>query len=96
MSKDLKAIANEISQTPFIRDLDRTINFNGKPMPLGYYNLVISIRDFKLYQKGLKPHRHWKPTHAREYFGIRKRASTQTTINMLEGWRDLMLTKTDQ
>ena len=77
-------------QPQFIKELDKTINFNGKQMPLGYYNLVISIRDFKLYAKGLKPYRGWKPTLAREYFGIRKRASNETTIQMLEGWRDLI------
>lgn len=96
MSKDLKAIANEISEVPFLRDLNRTINFNGKPMPLGYYNLVISIRDFKLYERGLKPHRHWKPTHARKYFGLKPRATNEYTIHCLEQWRDALLDKTDQ
>lgn len=84
---------NMREQTQFVKDLDKTIDFNGNPMPIGYYNLLISIRDFKLYKSGMKPYRGWKPTAAREYFGIRKRASTETTIQMLEGWRDLMTTK---
>ena len=77
-------------KSQFIKDFDKSINFNGKPMPLGWYNLLVSIRDFKLYAKGLRPHKGWKPTLVREYFGIRKRASTEITITMLEGWRDLM------
>lgn len=85
---------NMKEQTQFIKDLDKTIDFNGNPMPLGYYNLVVSIRDFKMYAKhGMKPHRGWKPTVAKEYFGIKKRESPKNTLILLEGWRDMLTTK---
>tara|TARA_Y100001938_G_scaffold150834_1_gene243705 strand:- start:154 stop:402 length:249 start_codon:yes stop_codon:yes gene_type:complete len=38
---------------------------------LGWYNLIISIRDLRLYIKGIKPHRRWKITPLKEYFGIK-------------------------
>jgi len=86
----------QVEQSAFKRDLDETFSFNGKPMSRGWYNLVVSIRDFKLYEKGLRPHRHWKPTHARKYFGIKPRESTQNTIILLEGWRDILTAKVDE
>jgi hypothetical protein len=88
MTKTPKEMAEDVASTPFIRDLEKFTNFNGNPMPIGYYNLVVSIRDFKLYDKGMKPHRHWKPTFAREYFGLKPRLSTKETITILEDWRD--------
>ncbi len=80
----------------FIKDLDEYFNFNGNPMSRGFYNLVISIRDFKLYEKGLKPFGGWKPTAAREYFGIKPRESTKNTIILLEGWRDILTTEINE
>ena len=53
----------------FIKDLkspeNRDRNYN-----LGLWNLNISIRDLKLYSKGIKPHRRWKVTPVKKYFGI--------------------------
>jgi hypothetical protein len=34
-----------------------------------YYNLLVTIRDLNLYSKGLLPHRHWKITPVKKYFG---------------------------
>ena len=87
MKKNLKAIAKDVGEIQFLKDLDKSINVNGRDMPLAYYNLIISIRDFKLYDKGIKPYRGWKPTWAREYFGIKPRATNKKTIELLEDWR---------
>jgi hypothetical protein len=57
-------------------DESRQINFNGSPMPRGYYNLIVSIRDLGLYSKGIKPHRHWKITDVKKYFGIKGSAES--------------------
>ena len=84
----------EISIKPdcrFALELDETFSFNGKPMSRGYYNLVVSIRDFKLYKKGMIPHRGWKPTLAREYFGLPKRQNVDRTIDTLEYLRDWLI-----
>lgn len=52
-------------------DTTKVITVNGKPMPLAYYNLIVSIRDVKLYAHGMKPHRFWKITDVKKYFGIK-------------------------
>jgi len=81
-------------QAQFIKDLDKTIDFNGNPMPLGYYNLVVSIRDFKMYARhGMKPHRGWQPTAAKQYFGIKKNENAKNVVILLEGWRDMLIIK---
>jgi hypothetical protein len=36
----------------------------------GMLNLILSIRDLKLYCKGIKPHRNWKFTPVKKYFGM--------------------------
>ena len=51
----------------FIRKMDNTDrNYN-----LGWYNLIISIRDLSLYIKGIIPHKGWKITPLKGYFGIK-------------------------
>ena len=74
----------------FIKELDQSFSFNGKPMSRGYYNLVVSIRDFKFYKSGLEPHRGWSPTKARDYFGLPKRQNVDETIESLEFLRDYL------
>ena len=50
----------------FLKDLeDNSTNVN-----LGMYNLICSKRDLQLYCKGIKPHRNWKISSVKEYFGI--------------------------
>jgi len=58
-------------QTQFQTDLDQPIQFNGKVISRGMYNLLVSIRDVKLYSKGLKPHRAWQIGDVKRYFGIK-------------------------
>lgn len=58
-------------QTQFQLDSQRPINFNGKVTSRGMYNLLVSIRDVKLYSKGLKPHRGWQIGDVKRYFGIK-------------------------
>ena len=37
---------------------------------LGLWNLSLSMRDLELYCKGIKPHRRWKITPVKKYFGM--------------------------
>jgi hypothetical protein len=63
--------------TQFYQDLvdeNKSISINGTPTSKGYYNLILSIRDLKLYAIGLKPHRFWKITDVKNYFGIKGNA----------------------
>ena len=78
--------------TQFYQDLiseEKQINFNGKSMALGYYNLVLSIRDCKLYAVGMKPNRHWKISDVKKYFGVK---GTATQIkDQLEEIKQLLI-----
>lgn len=62
-------------QSQFYADLIKeTKNFNGTNR--GYYNLILSIRDLKLYESGMKPNRHWKISDVKTYFGIKGSATS--------------------
>lgn len=55
-----------------LMDESKAININGNMVAKGYWNLVLSIRDCSMYAKlGMKPHRHWKITDVKKYFGIK-------------------------
>ena len=41
------------------------------PVNPGWLNLIISVRDFKLWSRGIKPNRFWKVSDAKKYFNIR-------------------------
>ena len=56
----------------FMKDIsDTSSNVNR-----GMYNLICSKRDLQLYVKGIKPHRHWKITDVKKYFGMNGNART--------------------
>ena len=57
-------------KTQFEQDLDNPISINGNQSSRGYYNLIVSIRDVSLFSKGIKPHRGWKITSVKKYFGM--------------------------
>jgi hypothetical protein len=75
-------------------DTKQMISINGKPMPKAYYNLIVSIRDCGLYAHGMKPHRFWKISDVKTYFGIKGNA-TQLK-EQLELLRDYLNEKTEQ
>ena len=80
------------SKTMFYNDMiNKLININGNPTPMGYYNLLVSIRDCKLYSKGIKPHRNWKITDVKNYFGIKGNATQLAT--QLEEIRNILTIK---
>ena len=60
-----------IKGTKFEIDLGASLNVNGSPMPAGIWNLLLSIRDCKLYSKGIKPHRNWRISDIKWYFGVK-------------------------
>ena len=67
-----------MKNTQFFKDMtdeSKTLKVNNGTMPLGYWNLIISIRDCKLYSKGIKPHRNFKITNVKKYFGLTGDAS---------------------
>ena len=78
-----------INGTKFQNDLSETINVNGGAMPVGYWNLIISIRDCKLYSKGIKPHRNWKISDVKWYFGVK--GDAVKISETLEQYRQLLI-----
>jgi len=56
---------------PFMKDLQKSIQVNDGSMPIGIWNLIVSIRDVSLYTKGIKPHRSWRITDVKKYFGAK-------------------------
>ena len=70
---------DDYKDTQFIIDLtEDSISKDNIDMEynLGWYNLIISIRDLRLYSKGIKPHRRWKITPLKTYFGIKGNAKS--------------------
>jgi hypothetical protein len=87
-----KQLVNANSQ--FFTDMtsaDRVINVNGGDMPIGYYNLLLTIRDLGLYKVGLKPNRHWKITDVKKYFGIK--GSAESMLQELNTIKDFIKAK---
>ena len=53
----------------FFKDLTSFEN-SQRNYNLGIWNLSLSRRDLTLYCKGIKPHRRWKITPVKKYFGM--------------------------
>ena len=86
------------TDTQFYSDLSngKTINVNGKPMPLAIYNLICSKRDLGLWKAGITIHRHWKVTPVKKYYGFKgtNRASLYAqACNLLEECNEILLIK---
>ena len=67
---------------PFEKDLSTPFNCNGVEISKAYYNLVISIRDVKLFCAGLKPHRYWRLKDVKTYFGVK--GNKENVLKQLE------------
>jgi hypothetical protein len=85
----LEQMIKKIDGTKFQEDLGKGMNVNGKQMPVGYWNLIVSIRDCKLYSKGIKPHRMWKISDVKWYFGVK--GSAQQISETLEQYKAALL-----
>jgi len=69
-------------QPQYFADLQKPIRINDGVMSIGIYNLIVSIRDLKIYSRGMKPHRNWKITDIKKYFGVQ--GSTLNILSKLE------------
>jgi len=51
---------------------EEIMTLNGKPMGQAAWNLICTKRDLTLWTEiKMKPHRHWKVTDVKKYFGIK-------------------------
>ena len=59
--------------TPFGEDLRaEPMSVNGKPMSKAVWNILITKRDLSLWcLHKMKPHRHWKVSDVKWYFGLK-------------------------
>jgi len=58
-----------------LTNTNKTLSINGNETPLAYYNLILSIRDCKLYSKGIRISRSFKISDVKNYFGIKGNAT---------------------
>jgi hypothetical protein len=85
----LDQLKKAVEGTKFAQDMTTSMSVNGRPMPHGYWNLVCSIRDCKLYSKGIKPTRHWKISDVKWYFGVS--GSAEKIAETLEMYKNIIL-----
>jgi len=90
----LEQLQKAIEGTKFAEDMTNTTQMNGKPMPWGIWNLLCSIRDVKLYAKGIKINRHWKISDVKWYFGVK--GSAEAIAETLEAYRDILMPKKEE
>ena len=61
-----------INDTQRRHDGQQILEVNGSPMGGAIWNLIVSKRDLTMWcNHGYKPHRHWKVTDVKKYFGIK-------------------------
>ncbi len=75
-----------MEQTKFELDWSKKMTINGMQSNMGYYNLIISIRDLKIWKAGMRPNRHWRITDVKKYFGIA--GNVDTLINRLTDFKE--------
>ena len=59
--------------TERIQKGESVLDVNGAPMGRAMWNLILTKRDLTMYCTGprpIKPHRFWKVSHVKKYFGI--------------------------
>jgi len=57
--------------TQFVKDMSMIIDVDGVKVTVGFYNLILSIRDVKMFCRGMKPYKEWRLKDVKEYFGIK-------------------------
>lgn len=69
---NLEQFKSQISGTQFEADFLESMYVNGNPMSRAIWNLIISKRDLSMWAKHrMKPHRFWKVSNVKIYFGIK-------------------------
>ena len=72
---DSRPMLSARQSTQFFKDLTdqaHRINVGGTLMPLGVWNMIVTHRDLKMWcDRGMKPHRGWKVSDVKTYFGIK-------------------------
>jgi hypothetical protein len=80
-----------ILESQFYKDLSTPLLINGKKSSKGWYNLIVSIRDLRLYNCGIKPYRNWRYKDVKNYFGIT--GNSNKALDILEHFKDVLMTE---
>ena len=84
-------------EAEMISNGESVLDVNGSPMGQAVWNLICSRRDLSLYcgkysdgrPMKMKPHRHWKVTPVKKYFGITG-TGDKLMLNFMALYRDVM------
>tara|TARA_R100000149_G_C5826384_1_gene103662 strand:+ start:93 stop:422 length:330 start_codon:yes stop_codon:yes gene_type:complete len=84
MAQEILTLTESVQNSRYVADCtdDNILNMNGEPMHMGFYNLIVSIRDLKLFLSGMKPHTNWKYNDVKKYFGVW--GNKENVLNQLE------------
>lgn len=78
----------KVRDTQFGKDFDKPMNINGRDANKGWYNLVLSIAELKMYIRGLKPHRNYTLKGVKAYFGLDMfKYNKHELLNCLESFK---------
>jgi hypothetical protein len=80
-----------IVASPFMQqmsDESAVTSVNGKQMQIAYWNLIVSVRDVSLYSKNIKPHRNWRISDVKNYFGVK--GNPTKILGQLQELRDII------
>jgi hypothetical protein len=82
--RDILTLTESVQNSRYVADCTEQtlLTMNGNPMHKGFYNLIVSIRDVKLFIAGMKPHSNWKYKNVKEYFGLK--GNKENVLNQLE------------
>ena len=65
-----ETLFNQIKASQFVKDMEKPLDINGQESNLATWNLLMSIRDVKLFIDGLVINRNWKLKNVKKYFNI--------------------------
>tara|TARA_R100000935_G_scaffold56333_1_gene87706 strand:+ start:903 stop:1169 length:267 start_codon:yes stop_codon:yes gene_type:complete len=76
--------------TRFGKDFSKPMNINGSKQTLGWYNLVVSIAELRMFNSsGMKPNRHYTLKAVKAYFGVQEmKYSKHELLECLENFKE--------
>jgi len=86
--KTIQDLINKKEGTQFAKDLSQSMSLNNTMISVGYWNLVVTLRDLKIYSIGLKVHKNWRLSDVKAYFGVK--GTTDSLIEQLSEYKKII------
>jgi hypothetical protein len=64
-------LRQQLLESRFFQDMETPLNINGQESNRATWNLIMSIRDVKLFTKGMIITRGWRLKDVKDYFNIK-------------------------